>query len=309
VGQAFRRPTAITVLSVLQLISGPLMILVAAAMVLFSGEEGGALVLGLGALYGLLGVLSLVCGIGLWNLKSYGRTIQLVFSFIGLLAIPIGTIISALILVYLYKPGVKILFSGVPSSRLSANDLAEVQKLNESSTMVVVLVVIVVLLLVVAIIGIIAAIAIPSLLRARVSANEAQTIGDIRTIISAEIAYSSSNGGHFDQLECLATPRECLPGYPPEGPTFLFEVPPAVKAGYQREFIPGLPADGSEVAFANLSPSSVQSFVYVAVPVTPGTTGVRGFCGDYTGRICVTQDGSRPAVVEGQCDPACVPLQ
>ena len=44
------------------------------------------------------------------------------------------------------------------------------------------------LLIVVAIIGIIAAIAIPSLLRARVSANEAATIGDIRTLISAEAA-------------------------------------------------------------------------------------------------------------------------
>ena len=41
------------------------------------------------------------------------------------------------------------------------------------------------LLIVVAIIGIIAAIAIPSLLRARVSANESATIGDIRTVISA----------------------------------------------------------------------------------------------------------------------------
>ena len=42
------------------------------------------------------------------------------------------------------------------------------------------------LLIVVAIIGIIAAIAIPSLLRARVSANEAQAIGDTRSVISAE---------------------------------------------------------------------------------------------------------------------------
>ena len=46
------------------------------------------------------------------------------------------------------------------------------------------------LLIVVAIIGIIAAIAIPSLLRARVSANESATIGDIRTVISAEVDVS-----------------------------------------------------------------------------------------------------------------------
>ena len=59
------------------------------------------------------------------------------------------------------------------------------------------------LLIVVAIIGIIAAIAIPSLLRARVSANESATIGDIRTVISAQAAYQSANGGFYalDKLD------------------------------------------------------------------------------------------------------------
>ncbi len=263
---------------------------------------------GLGALSAVFGVVSLVCAIGLWNLKSYGRTIQLVLSFLGLLAIPVGTLLSALILVYLYKPGVKVLFSGIPPSRLSAAGIAEVTKLSESSPVTVVLIAFVVLLAAVAVIGIIAAIAIPSFLRARVSANEAVAIGDIRTVISAETAYASSNGGHYDELECLANPRECLPGYPPDGPVFLSDIPEATRAGYQREFLGGFPADGSEVAFANLSPSSVQSFVYLAYPVSPAT-GVRGFCGDYTGRICVTMDGSRPPVVDGQCDPACIPLQ
>ena len=46
------------------------------------------------------------------------------------------------------------------------------------------------LLIVVAIIGIIAAIAILGLLRARISANEAAAIGDIRPVLSAEAAYS-----------------------------------------------------------------------------------------------------------------------
>ena len=54
------------------------------------------------------------------------------------------------------------------------------------------------------ILGIVAAIAIPSLLRARVSANEAATIGDIRAIISAQAQYQSANGGFYDRLECLA---------------------------------------------------------------------------------------------------------
>ncbi len=48
------------------------------------------------------------------------------------------------------------------------------------------------LLIVVAIILIIAAIAIPNLLRSRIAANEASAVGSIRTINTAEIMYSSS---------------------------------------------------------------------------------------------------------------------
>lgn len=310
--QIYRRPGVISVLAVLHFFLGPLMLLgglIAVVMSLSSEGLERGLMLGGGAFYAVFGILSIVCGIGLWNLKSYGRTIQLVYSFIGLLGIPVGTVISALILVYLYKPGVKVLFSETPPSQLSAADMAEVAKLSQSSTVTVVLIAVAVLFLLVAFIGIIAAIAIPSLLRARVSANEAAVIGDIRTVISAEAAFASSNGGLYDQLECLAKPQECIPGYPADGPVFLQEVPPAVRTGYQREFQTGMPADGSEVAFANLSPTSVQSFVYLAYPVNAGVTGTRGFCGDYTGRICVTEDGSRPPVVDGMCDPACKPLQ
>ena len=79
------------------------------------------------------------------------------------------------------------------------------------------------LLIVVAIIGIIAAIAIPSLLRARVSANESATLGDIRTLISAQAAYQSANGGFYDgSLDCLTGPDAgCIPAYPTNAPTFL----------------------------------------------------------------------------------------
>ena len=52
------------------------------------------------------------------------------------------------------------------------------------------------LLIVVAIIGIIAAIAIPGLLRARMAGNEASAIGSLRAINSAQSTYSSSCGGN-----------------------------------------------------------------------------------------------------------------
>ena len=72
------------------------------------------------------------------------------------------------------------------------------------------------MLMMVAIIGIIAAIAIPSLLRARASANESAAIGDVRTIISAEAAFEA-RAGNYGTPECLAAPTRpgCLVGYAP----------------------------------------------------------------------------------------------
>ncbi len=307
----YQRPSVVSLLAILHFLFGPIMLLggaLAAFGALSSEGSERALIVGVGAFYVVFGILSLLCGFGLWTLKGYGRTLQIVYSCIGLLAIPIGTLISGLILAYMYKPGVKVLFSETPPSHLSAADVADVARLSETSGVTVAIIAVVVLLLLVAFIGMIAAIAIPSLLRARISANEAQAIGDLRMIISSETAYASANGGNYDQLECLAKPFECIPGYPADGPAFLPEVYPAVKAGYNREFQGGLPADQSEIAFANLSPTSVQSFVYLAYPVSPAT-GSRGFCADYTGRICVTTDGSKPLVVEGSCDPACTLLE
>src|SRR6266498_2870261 len=64
------------------------------------------------------------------------------------------------------------------------------------------------LLIVVAIIGIIAAIAVPGLLRARMSGNEASAIGSLRAINSGEASYSSScaAGGYAIDLADLVQP-------------------------------------------------------------------------------------------------------
>src|SRR5580765_7620426 len=64
------------------------------------------------------------------------------------------------------------------------------------------------LLIVVAIIGIIAAIAVPGLLRARMSGNEASAIGSLRSINSGQAAYSSScaTGAYAVNLTDVVTP-------------------------------------------------------------------------------------------------------
>src|SRR5260370_36144622 len=62
------------------------------------------------------------------------------------------------------------------------------------------------LLIVVAIILIIAAIAIPNLLRSKMAANESSAVGSIRTINTAQVAFSSTYGLGYGTLAQLATP-------------------------------------------------------------------------------------------------------
>jgi len=148
------------------------------------------------------------------------------------------------------------------------------------------------MLMVVVIIGIIAAIAIPSLLRARVSANESAAIGDIRTVLSAQAVYHDASGGAYGSMECLVAPASCISGYN-GGPMLDALTAKPVKSGYERRL--------------SLDPES-QSFTFVAVPVVPNRTGIRSFCGDATGLICWTH-GTDPAGTDGRCDvAACNPV-
>ena len=132
--------------------------------------------------------------------------------------------------------------------------------------------------------------------------SESAVIGDIRTVISAQAAYQTANGGFFDsRLSCLEAPAGCIPGYPESAPRFL-EGPLAgleAKNGYERSFVPGPPAEGDP---AVASPTSTSSYAYLAVPTRPGERGVRGFCGDSSGVLCFTTDGRAPGVAAGGCD-------
>jgi type IV pilus assembly protein PilA len=151
--------------------------------------------------------------------------------------------------------------------------------------------------------GIIAAIAIPSVLRARVSANEAAALGDVRDVIRAEAAYQAENGGYFDRLECLAAPATCIPGH--HGASLIADrlLSTGEDQGYRRVFHPGPRA---EPVPPKASPTSLMAFAYVATPISPGKSGVRTFCGDGTGVIC---HATGPVVPElGVCPADCKPF-
>jgi prepilin-type N-terminal cleavage/methylation domain-containing protein len=143
------------------------------------------------------------------------------------------------------------------------------------------------LLIVVAIIGIIAAIAVPGLLRARMSGNEASAIGSLRAINSSQQAYSSScaNGFYAAALTDLDAPAS---GGAPFISPDLMVATPLTKSGYDVDMAEGTvdPGDASlpacnEVAAADLASSYYAS----AEPTTPGSTGVRYFWTNTLGTI------------------------
>src|SRR3954451_17711525 len=138
------------------------------------------------------------------------------------------------------------------------------------------------LLIVVAIIGIIAAIAVPGLLRARQSGNEASAIGSVRSINSAQATFASSCGGGGYALSLTA-----LAASPPGGVAFispdLAAADPAIKSGYTVT----VTGNGIQVLAAantcNTNANSMSTYLVTATPVTVGSTGQRSFGSDNRG--------------------------
>ena len=159
------------------------------------------------------------------------------------------------------------------------------------------------LLIVVAIIGVIATIAVPALLRARVSANESAAIGDTRAVISAEATYHGASSGYYGTITCLSQPSGCLPAY--NGPSFLDAVigaPGTVqKQGYQRVWTQTPDATGPT--------GSLESYCYQSTPIRAGRTGVRGFGGDSSGSLVQNNAGVACCTAAGLLSPSCSALR
>lgn len=117
------------------------------------------------------------------------------------------------------------------------------------------------IMIVVAIIALLAAIAIPNLLRARHNANESAAISTLRTISTAEESYRAAQNpptyGTLAQLAAGALPY----------------IDATLATGTKQ---------GYNFAITNLT---ANTFTCTATPVTPGTTGTRTFSVDQTGVI------------------------
>jgi type IV pilus assembly protein PilA len=152
------------------------------------------------------------------------------------------------------------------------------------------------LLIVVAIILIIAAIAIPNLLRARIAANEASAVGSTRSIVTAEISYTNSFQTGPTALANLATPAG---GCPATGAVA------AAACLIDSNLAGGTKSGYTFVAVANGGAGTVASpntgFEENATPITVGTSGQRSFCADMSGVMHFKLAGTAIGTAAGTC--------
>jgi prepilin-type N-terminal cleavage/methylation domain-containing protein len=135
------------------------------------------------------------------------------------------------------------------------------------------------LLIVVAIIGIIAAIAVPGLLRARMSGNEASAVGSLRAINIAQAAFSAScgQGNYADSLEHLAKTPAGGSGF--IGPDL--STTGVLKAGYYVTLTPLSGATTAAQLPCNDTTAWMVSAYYAkAEPATLNTSGTKAYATD-----------------------------
>jgi prepilin-type N-terminal cleavage/methylation domain-containing protein len=163
------------------------------------------------------------------------------------------------------------------------------------------------LLIVVAIIGIIAAIAVPGLLRARMSGNEASAIGSLRAINSGQAAFSSScgNGFYADKLSNLVKA-------PAGGTGFIspdLSADTATKSGYQVNLKASAGATASTTAACSGAWNPTGSYYASAVPVTFNGTGTRSFATDIRGTIFQASTATAAAPIADPIASTATPIQ
>ncbi|HWR34632.1 MAG TPA: prepilin-type N-terminal cleavage/methylation domain-containing protein [Clostridia bacterium] len=157
------------------------------------------------------------------------------------------------------------------------------------------------LLIVVAIILIIAAIAIPNLLRSRIAANEASAVGSIRTVNTAQVTYASTYPGYGFAADLAVLGTTATP--PTEAASGLIDSvlgcpsQPCSKSGYKFAIV-GTAGDGT-------TPNG--SYQINGEPITAGTTGQASFCSNTDGVVRKQQAGG--AIADEAACLALPPIQ
>jgi prepilin-type N-terminal cleavage/methylation domain-containing protein len=161
------------------------------------------------------------------------------------------------------------------------------------------------LLIVVAIIGIIAAIAVPGLLRARMSGNEASAIGSLRSINGAQVNYSANcgQGSYASLLADLNTPPDA------GGEGFIGDdlaTDPSSKSGYTITMTGGTAPSVQPVTCQSAVTATSVSFSVNGDPESAGSTGTRYF---FTNGSTIYQDSATIAEVQTGPPATGTPIQ
>ena len=138
------------------------------------------------------------------------------------------------------------------------------------------------LLIVVAIILIIAAIAIPNLMRSKMQANEAAAVEALRTLNSTAIMYSISYSGFPHSISNLGSVAGSSNASSSAADLVDSVLATGIKSGYRFNY----------TVVATDPAGNVLSYTISASPVIPGSTGQRSFFTDQSGTIRASSNGS-----------------
>jgi type IV pilus assembly protein PilA len=155
------------------------------------------------------------------------------------------------------------------------------------------------LLIVVAIILIIAAIAIPNLLRSRIAANESSAVGSVRTITTSQVTYSSTYGTGYTTIAQLGGPAGCTAA---AATACLLD--PVLTLGTKS----GYTMDSQPNTGAGTTVSPFNGFETNATPFST-STGTRAFCADQSGVTRYNTTGTAVGTGAGLCAAVTTILQ
>jgi type IV pilus assembly protein PilA len=158
-------------------------------------------------------------------------------------------------------------------------------------------------LLIIPFILIIAAIAIPNLLRAKMAANEASAVGSLRTINVAAVTYDAKyENGFPSSLEALGAESGATPGCNHAG-LLHSSLVSGQRSGYVFTYTPQFPDGASQpvispkAAANGCTSGGASGYSVTANPVRRGSTGQRSYYTDQTGLIRSSRDGE-PATAD-----------
>jgi hypothetical protein len=129
-------------------------------------------------------------------------------------------------------------------------------------------------------------------------------VEEVVTVMRAQAAYASLNGGFYDRIECVVTPVNCIPNNDPRNVAKLLEprFTRMDRNGYTFQLRLSEPPESRP---ETVSKSGTSEYAYRAVPITGEGP---GFCGDQTGTIC-TFDSKNITGNPFKCPEGCTPLQ